>query len=521
MLELLDWGKKRGDDSAGPGSEPRPAGPALAGPTDGDPATILAELTGQLEAAGGPAAEPKAKSAALAHIQDAAAAHVTALLTQYLVNAAGTHAAREAAWKSLVNFQSRLAQAICASAGAQLTLMSAARALSALRTLAKLYLVHYASVPGKVWHVAYAIHAGAEKAGFATTPVHAHSAHRTMTTVEQELLRLLMLRVSAPDMLAPEQIEVAERVIEQLGAEFTLRQPGVADNPFCFEPGREFPPRRAKGRQLAATTRYFGPGMGYDSLERIARQLGAAKPEDFKAFGKDIAPRVQLSAVQHLLTFWRADCPYAPPAHEPASGTLQVVHGYGQIWQFLADVHHGAGELSLAVSSAGAPQPPETWELKGVGGNELGAAVPQASRAWVKCGTAVGFAERDGGERCVGMIRRMHAQPDGGLQADIAVLSREPREVSLRAVIGKYDDSVFTDASSRQFSAHTVHAIILADGAEGAQPPNLLLPPEEWLEGRVYEAQAREGARFLRCLQLVRRWDDYVRATFEWLSAPG
>ena len=521
MLELLDWGKKRGDDSAGPGSDPRPAGPALAGPSDGDPSTMLAELGGQLEAAGGTAAEPKAKSAALAHIQDAGAAHVSALLSQYFVNAAGTHAAREAAWKSLVNFQSRLAQAICASAGAQLTPMSAARALSALRTLAKLYLVHYASVPGKVWHVAYSIHAGAEKAGFATTPVHAQSASRTMTTVEQEFLRMLMLRVSAPDMLAPEQIEVAERVIEQLGAEFTLRQPGVADNPFCFEPGREFPPRRAKGRQLGATTRYFGPGMGYDSLERIARQLGAAKPEDFKAFGKDIAPRVQLGTVQHLLTFWRVDCPYAPPAHEPASGSLQIVHGYGRTWQYLADVHHGAGELSLADSSAGAPQPPETWELKGAGGNELGAEVPQASRAWVKCGGAVGFAERDGGERCVGMIRRLHARPDGGLQADIAVLSREPREVSLRAVIGKYEDSVFTDASSRQFAGHTVHAIILADRAGDAQPPNLLLPPEEWQEGRVYEVQAKEGSRFLRCLQVVRRWDDYMRATFEWLAVPG
>ncbi len=90
--------------------------------------------------------------------------------------------------------------------------------------------------------------------------------------------------------------------------------------------------------------------MGYDSLERIARQVGAARLEEFKAFGKDIAPRVQLSTVQHLLTFWRADCPYAPPAHEPASGTLQVVHGYGQLWQYLSEVHDGPRELSLADS---------------------------------------------------------------------------------------------------------------------------------------------------------------------------
>jgi len=513
MLELLDWGKKGGDETAGPGSDTKSAGAALAGLGGADPSTALAELSARLEAAG----EPKANSAALAHIQEAGAAHVSGLLAQYFVDAAGTHAAREAAWKSLVGYQTRLAQALCASAGAQLTLLGAARALSACRTLAKLYLVHYAAVPGRIWHVAYSIHAGAERAGFATTPVHAQSDHRTMTTVEQEFLRLLMLRVSAPDMMAPEQIEIADRVVEQLGPEFTLRQPGVADNPFCYEPRSEFAPRRAKEREPGATARYFGPGMGYDSLERIARQLSAGRLEDFKAFGKDIAPRVQQSTVQHLLTFWRLDCPYAPPAHSPASGTLQVVHGYGQIWQYLS--RHGAGELSLADSSAGAPQPPETWELRGAGGAELGAEVPQASRAWVKCGGMVALSARDG-ERWVGMIRRMHARPDGGLQADVAVLSREPRAQSLREVLEKGDDSVFSDASSKQFAFSGANAVILADGTDGAQPPNLLLPPQSWKEGRIYETQGETPPRYLRSLQAVRRGDDYVRATFEWVSGP-
>jgi hypothetical protein len=369
--------------------------------------------------------------------------------------------------------------------------------------------------------MAYSIHASAEKAGCASTPVHARSDHRTTTTAELELLRLLMLRVSAPDMMAPEQIEVADRVVEQLGAEFTLRLPGVADNPFSFEPEREFPPRRTKGREPSATARHFGPGMGYGSLERIARQLGAARHEEFKAFGKDIAPRVQLSAVQHLLTFWRTDCPYAPPAHSPASGALRVVHGYGQLWQYLSQTHEGPRELSLAVAQGVAAQAPETWALRGTGGNELGAEVAPQSATWVKCGELVGVSVGDGGERWVGMIRRMHAVPEASARADIAVLSREPRDVSLRAVIGEYDDGAFTDASSRQFAGNTVHTIILSDGAEGGQPANLLLPPGEWQEGRIYEVQAKEGARYLRGLQAIRRGEDYVRATFEWLSAPG
>jgi hypothetical protein len=520
MPELLEWGKKHGDEAADSGSDSKPAGASLAGLGDAEPSTALGELAARLEAHGGGTGDAKARNEALALIQDAGAAHVAALLARCFAGTAGTQAAREATWKSLADYQSRLARALCSSAGALLTAQSASRALSACRTLAKIHLVHYESVPGRLWRVAYAIHAAAESVGCSTLQVHAQSGQRAMTTVEQELLRLLMLRVSTPDMMAPEQIEVADRVVEQLGADFTLRQPGVADNPFCFEPGSEFAPRRASEGQPGASTRYFGPGMGYDSLKRIARQLGAGKLEDFKAFGKDMSPRVQSSTVQHLLTFWRADCPYSPPTHSPASGAVQVVHGYGQTWQHVSQAQHGASELSLADSSAGVPQPPETWELRGTGGGELVAEVPPASRAWAKCGEVVGLQPGGDGGCWIGIIRRMHAEPGGGLRADVAVLSRKPQAVSLREVLEQYEDSVFTDASSRQFAQNRVHAVILSDGTEPSQPPNLLLPPESWKEGRIYEVQAGESVRHLRGLQVVRRGGDYVRATFEWVSAP-
>lgn len=515
MLELLDWGKKQGEEAAGSGSGPKPAQAAPA--VEGDAGTALAELNARLEGVAD-AADPKARIGALGAIQDAGAAQVAALLGQYLGGTAGTHAAREVLWNSLAGYQTRLAQALCAAAGAALTLASATRALRALRVLAKLHLVHYAGMPGKLWRVAYAIHAGAERAGFAATPVRVRADEHTMTTVEQELLRLLMLRVSAPDMMAPEQIEIADRVIEELGAEFTLRPPGVADNAFCFEPGSEFAPRRAQGRAPGTSARYFGPGMGHDSLKRIARQLTAAGRDGFKAYGKDIAPGVQQSAVQHLLLFWRDDCPYAPPAHASASGTLQVVHGYDALWQHLSRSRQGPAALSLAEWSPAAAQPPETWPLRGEGGNELAAEVPAASRAWAKCGAVVGVSSGEDA-RWVGMVRRMHAQADGSLRADLAVLSRAPRALSLREVVELGDDSAFTNASSRQFAVSGVNAVILAEGAGDAQPANLLVPAAAWKEGRVYET-SEDPPRQLRTLQVVRRGDDFVRATFEWLAAP-
>jgi len=128
MLDVLEWVKKRIDETAGPRSG-RPTGAdSLPNMLSADPATALAELRVRLRAEGEAPGNAGARSAAHARIQDTGAPHVAALLSQYLIDAAGTHAAREAAWKSLIGYQLRLAQALCASAGAALTAASAARA---------------------------------------------------------------------------------------------------------------------------------------------------------------------------------------------------------------------------------------------------------------------------------------------------------------------------------------------------------------------------------------------------------
>lgn len=541
MLDVLSWVKKHTEGARDPKADQAKADQAsaeglLPDLRDADPVVALNELSGWFDPAGGSAsADPKARGEILARVQDAGAAHVAALLAKYRASTDGKQAARESTWKSLIQYQARLTHALglCAKAllGAayeDATLLgsaetSTARALHSCRTLAKICFVHYASVPGSVWRLAYALHARAEEIGSAANPVKADADPKKVTTVEQELLRLLTFQLSAPDMMAPEHIEVADRVLEQIGDSFTLRPRGVADNPFCFDPEGDSPPRRAPATQGESepAARYFGPGTGYDALERIYKQLSAAKMEDIKIFGKDISPRAQIGAVQHLLAFWGASSPYTPPARAPATGSLQIVHRYAQVWKQLSETQHSAGELTLADEEHdGPPQVPETWTLREAGGNELGAELAQAYGGRAKCGEVVGVSANGGSEYLVGMIRRIRCEPGGSLHADIAVLSRKPQPLSLREVRKKDEDSVFTDAAARQFTFASVRAVILADGSEDAPPPNLLLPVESWKEGRIYET-TQDPTRYLRGLQVMRYGDDYVQVTFEWLPAPG
>jgi hypothetical protein len=499
-----------------------------------DPVTALDCLSGRLDNLKATSSHDEtARSNNLSLIQESGDAYLSELLAQFLTKSAGKQPTREADWNALINYQKALTAALCASARLLLNeaaanpslhlpgAAGAARGLDACRTLAKICLVRYLSVPPKLWQLAYNVHGDAEKAGCAAMPVRMHAAHKTITTVTQELLRLLMLHASAPDMMTPEQIEVANRVITQLGGEFTLRPRGAIDSPFCFAPASDRPPYRAAGHppDTAAEIRCFGAGAGFNTLERLYKQLATATTADIPAFGKDIAPHEQISAIKHLLAFWGATSPYSPPAHSKATGTLNVIHRYAGIWQHLSRARSGAIALTLAEDGDGPQQAPEKWTLLDAGGNELGSEIPQQSYDWARCGDIVGVLMHDDDECWLGLIRSMHAEAGRSLRANIAIMSRDPQAVQLRVLIGKNEENLYTEETAKQFGFNLVRAIIMPADSALSPKPTVLLPPESWKEGRVYEVTEEEPMRYLRGVRLMRRGDDYARGIFEWVSA--
>jgi hypothetical protein len=336
--------------------------------------------------------------------------------------------------------------------------------------------------------------------------------------VTHELLRLLMLQSSAPEMMSPAQIEVSERVADQMGEEFILRPRGVADSPFCFEPSSERPPRRAAGAQ--GELRYFGPGAALDSLERLHKQLLTSNTTDIKAFGRDIAPHAQVSAIEHLLAFWGRASPYSPPARSPATGELAVVHRYAHIWQHISQARSAMHELlSLAQTGDNTPAAMEMWDLQDLGGNEVGAQIGP-SGDWAQCGELVSVSVKGKDECWLGFIRSMHAEWGRPAHANIVILSREPQAVELYAVASKGEQTMYSAQAARQFAFNCVRAIIVSDDAVASQKPTLLLPLEAWKAARVYEVVVKGATRYLRIGERLQRGDDYVRAAFEWMAAP-
>ena len=534
-LQILDWIKKDQGQPDHPMRNPAAAAKLLAELRKADPLAALKDLTAWLDAVKAiPDSDETIRSEILSHIEEASYPHLSVLLAQYFAKQADKQAEREATWHPLSNFLAALTGALCKSAvhllresatNPSLKLAGAAdaaRALRACRVLLKFHLARYLSVPPIVWRMAYSVHRNAETADCAGMPVRMHTAQKTATTVTQELLRLLMLQTCSPEMMTPEQIEVADWAIEQLGDDFTLRPPGVADNPFCFESAGEGPPRRAAGLPSYSDTgrRYFGTGTAHDALGRIYKQLATTGTAEIGTFGKALAPHVQLSAVQHLVAFLGATPPYTPPERSPATGALQVTPGYARTWQHLSTVGSAKMELTLAQDGDVPAQAPETWALKDTGGHELGAEIPQRSGEEVRCGDVVGVSPDVKDGFWVGLVISMHAESAHGLHASIFVICRNPQALSLRPVITKDEENAFSENSARQFAFNSVRAIILSDGSAAPHPANMLLPPDSWKEGRIFEATVEEAVRYLRCGRILRRGNDYVRATFEWVAQP-
>lgn len=534
-MKTLDWIKKDNGQPEHPMRNPAAAAKLLAELRGADPLTALKDLTAWVDAVKAlPGTEEKIRSELLSLIEEASYPHLANLLAQYFAKPADKHTERESAWHPLSNFLMGLTGALCqssahllkeAAANPSLQLPAAAdaaRALHACRLLLKFHLVRYLGAPHNLWHMAYTVHRFAEAAGCAGMPVRMHAVQKSATTVSHELVRMLMLQSSSPEMMTPGQIEVADWVSEELGENFTLRPPGLADGPFCFDPASDAPPHRAAGPQPGADAglRYFGPGLAYDNLERIYRQLATTGRAEIGTFGKTLDPHQQLSAIQHLVGFWGPTPPYSPPQRSPATGKLQVTHGYSRTWQHLSHVQSATSELTLAEDGDVPDQAPESWTLEETGGNELAVAIPHRADDPVGCGDVVGISAGASDGWSVGAVRSLRAVPGHGQHANIFIMSRDPQALQLRPVIAKDEETAYTEQSARQFAFNSVRGMILSDGSTASQPPNMLIPPDSWREGRVFEATVDGAPRYLRVVRILRHGDDYLRVTFEWVAQP-
>ena len=166
--------------------------------------------------------------------------------------------------------------------------------------------------------------------------------------------RLVMLCISAPDVLAPERIEVADRIVEQLGGNRAApaRRRG---QPFPLRAGRASAALGERRGGPAASARYFGPAW---AAPRWSAWRGSPAPPGLKTSRPSAGHRaqVQLGTVQHLLRLLAHGLPVCAARAGPQPERCRSCMATTSFWQYLSEAH-GPGKLSLAIAQVAAPSP--------------------------------------------------------------------------------------------------------------------------------------------------------------------
>ena len=296
----------------------------------------------------------------------------------------------------------------------------AGRALRALTVQIKWTLQRYAQLDERVWRDLGTCYLFAESHGFAGTRVAVYPGSHGQSCARDELLKALMLAVSAPDGLLAPRLHVAERIVAHFGGAFILRPEPAVGCPFFFDLSAQKPPARAyKSMQRGPMTRFFGPGAAAQKLHGFAQEIkekGAVPGEVY--LGGDFDSDIVLSVLGHLEEHWSAAPPARGSARRQLATRVTVIPGFPQTLGWL----HAAQDSS-AIEHAD-PADAESWIVHDASDGGYGAIVPSVKTDWLEIGAVIGLRTEAATACRVGVVRRIAQDDFGQRRVGIQVLGR-------------------------------------------------------------------------------------------------
>lgn len=384
----------------------------------------------------------------LARIDKSAQAHEHALRRQYTTASRMQKAVEARIWNASVDFLEATisAHVRCAAKlshkGEQYNHHLAIVIMRAMRRL-DLYAhwlhLRYSPIPETLWGQVYFLIKLAEDRGVLQLPVTLSTSAQIQTTIAQEMLRLLMMSVAAPEHLTKTQIDLAHVLTRNLAGTFCWEQLPRGSAVFQLDFSRPGTPIQL-GKQPGAgyQSRCFGSAeavralvVGQMQLERgeMPATLGAI---DFAKY-----PHVDLLVVMgHLAQCWcKLDArnelqPFNKRNTERAQVyyRISVVHGFDLLYAHLMHALNTTADLAGHASEGG----PESWVVENISEMGYGVSVSSQQDDWMKGNTIIGI-QPDSAPWQIGVIRRVVAEPMENTQAGIQILSNKPLAVSLGA----------------------------------------------------------------------------------------
>ncbi len=397
----------------------------------------------------------------------------------------------------------------------------------------KLELMRYIEVEQSVWQQLYATYQMAEANQMVNAMVYAYTGHAIHTCPQRELLRALVVYISSPATLAPNQIEVGYRISARMVSYFDMKEQPAADCPYVIDLANPGAPRHVDA-QLQATPgmRFFGALRAVPKVEEIAHQneRGALKEEN--RFGNEFSPDGKLTVLKHLQTYWGIEQPHRHQERRDINVAIDVIHTFKTIANLVPHIEPGHMEnlsekdaamlqeqAKISLTDEKIDYTTETWAVLDASSGGVGGIMPRSAGAWGKVGALCGLKAKENSQWWTGMIRRIKTDAQGKVHVGIEILAKKPLAVWMR-ILGKGAERVSNwESSSGSFSYDYLHVILLPDAHNSYLNATMLMQSGSYVADQIYEMMMGEKSRSIKLTALLAEGEDYEQVSFQWVDS--
>ena len=406
------------------------------------------------------------------------------------------------------------------------------RLLRSIAEQMKLELMRYLDVGQAVWGQLYNHYNFAEANQFACIMVHAYPSHAIRTNPQRELLRAIMLYVSSPATLAPDQIEVCYRISARLVSFFDFKETPDSDCPYFLDLSKHVAPCRV-GDKLQATPsmRFFGAIRALPQIEFVTNQRQRGVIEQERHLGNEFTPDGKLTVLKHLQLYWHKEHPHRLQKRKDISTAVEVVHGFKIISKLVThtelsqmvnlseeDTAMLSERSKINIVDEEFDYTLETWDVLDVSIGGIRGVLPKAAGARIKIGALCGLKAQDSNQWWVGMIRRLHTIHQNKVHVGIEILAKKPLSVWLRT-LGKGAERVSNwETSSGSFAYDYQPVILFPDAQNSYANATMLMESKSYVAGCIYEMMLGEKNRNIELTGLLTEGEDYEQVSFRWLA---
>ena len=373
-----------------------------------------------------------------------------------------------------------------------------ARALRASAARLKWSYLRYRPIEPRQWSELTSLYLLAETNGFARQVLPLYRGSAQSTCAEHEFLKALVLAISSPASLLPEQIEIAERLIVRSVTDLVISTKAGERLRHRIDLRSDAGPQRlASGDKLTFTERAFGVCQAVERLETIDRYLEQGEiTQGELSLTQEFDVETIQATTRHLLRHWRTPMPRRRHDRLRQSTPMLVVHD-------LDEIAANVGGLAYPFVSE-----QETWLVDNRSDSGLHASVMSPQGRWVEVGSLIAFRQGDDAIWSTGLVRRITREDDDTRYLAVEVIAHGGATVTVLPLI----------TPSRTQPAEGVLCTLLSGHDPSSDEITLLLPAKAFSTTAAREMRAYERRYRLVPLRLLETGAGYEIARYKVLQ---